>query len=349
MIIANIQSLNDAERAQVLGHFGSKAAAPVAAAGKTKDLEAPAKKQNANKGRPTCHGDFVKKVLEEQKDAMVAFKEANKELKGAHLIFVANYKKEHTEEFTAFEASWKEAHPKVAEAVVAPVAVAEPKPVTVAAPVAEEDAVTVVSEPSGSTELSKMTGQELRDLWCTLLKKPTGLKSSGKLQNKEMLIAEIERLRALPVSEAAAPKRVMTEEQKAKMKAGREAAKAKKAAEVHQTVAKMEASIEAEILAGAEAKEAARVAVSMAAELMGHGEIPEPVANQVIKKRGPKKLEDMTPEERAKHDSKKAERQAKKAADKAAGKPTVDTDTGSDASAPAAPSARSNSPKQKAE
>ena len=40
----------------------------------------------------------------------------------------------------------------------------------------------------------------------------------------------------------------------------------------------MEATIEAEILAGAAAKEAARVAVSMAAELMGHGEIPEPVA-----------------------------------------------------------------------
>ena len=350
MIIANLQSLNEVDRATVLGHFGSKAAAaPVAAAaGKTKDLEAPAKKQNANKGKPTCHGDYVKKILEEQKGAMTAFKEANKELKGAHLVFVANYKKEHAEEFSIFEAAWKEAHPKVAEAVAAPKSVAEPKPV------AEDDAVTVLSEPSGSTELSKMTGQELRDTWCTLLNKPTGLKSSGKLQNKAMLIAEIERLRALPVSAATeAPKRVMTDEQKAKMKAGREAAKAKKAAEVEQVVAKIEATVEAEVTAGSAAKDAAQVAISMAAELMGHGEVPEPVAEPVaepvqqVKKRGAKKLEDMTAEELAKHNAKKAERKAKKAADALAGKPTVDTDTGSEVSAPSAPSARSTSPKLK--
>lgn len=323
MIIANIQSLNDTDRAQVLGHF-AKSAVPAAKSdtGATKSLEV--KKQNANKGRPTCHGDFVKKILEEQKEAAQAFKEANKEMKGAHLIFVANYKKEHPEEFTAFEVAWKEAHPKVEAAPAA---------------VAEEDAVTVVSEPSGSTELTKMSGQELRDTWCTLLKKPTGLKSSGKLQNKEMLIAEIERLRSLPVSAATeTPKRVMTDEQKAKMKAGREAsANAKKAKK--------------------EADAARVVAVSMAAELMGHGEVPDdiaalaatPATKAELKKRGPKKLEDMTPEERAKHDAKKAERQAKKAADKAAGRPTVDTDSGSDASAPSVPSARSASPKLKDE
>ena len=269
MIIANIQSLNDAERAQVLSHF-AKSAAPAAKsdAGPTKSLEV--KKQNANKGRPTCHGDFVKKILEEHKDVAQAFKEANKEMKGAHLIFVANYKKEHAEEFTAFEAAWKEAHPKVAEAAPEVVVVAQPVAAPVAAPVAE--------------------------------------------------VAD------------AKPKRVMTEEQKAKMKAGREAAKAKK-----------------------EADAARVVAVSTMAELMGHGEVPDDIAaltvapEQQVKKRGPKKLEDMTPEERAKHDAKKAERQAKKAADKAAGRPTVDTDSGSDASAPSVPSARSASPKQKAE
>jgi len=113
MIIANIQSLNEADRAQVLGHF--KKSVPIASnaqpkeVGATKDAE---KKQNANKGRATCYADFAKKVMEEQKDAIAAFKLANPELKGAHLSFVANYKKEHAEEFTAFETAWKLTHPK---------------------------------------------------------------------------------------------------------------------------------------------------------------------------------------------------------------------------------------------
>ena len=252
MIIANLQSLNEADRAQVLGHFakGADAPAPAKEVGVTKEVE---KKQNANKGRATCYADFAKKVMEEQKDAIAAFKLANPELKGAHLSFVGAYKKDHAEEFAAFEAAWKLAHPK------------EEAP--------KEEPATVVE--------------------------------AGAMAEK--------------------PKRVMTDEQKAKMKAGREAAKAKK-----------------------EADAARVVAVSSMAELMGHGEVPDEIAvlaaKPELKKRGPKKLEEMTPEERAKHDAKKAERQAKKAADKAAGRPTSDTDTGSDASAP-----RSTSPKEKAE
>lgn len=268
MIIANIQSLNDAERAQVLSHFAAtpaKTTAPLKDVGANKDLEA--KKQNANKGRPTCHGDFVKKILEEQKDAAAAYKLENPEQKGSHLVFVANYKKEHAEEFTAFEVAWKEAHPK-----------AEPAPK--AEPLAD-DAATVASDVVPATE--------------------------------------------------AKTKRVITDEQKAKMKAGREAAAAKKLAE----------------------KAAAEVAVAMAAELMGHGEVPEAEAvatpDQKLKKRGPKKLEAMTAEELAKHEAKKAERQAKKVADALAGKPTVETDSGSDTSAPSVPSARPNSPKLKDE
>lgn len=254
MIIANIQILSEAERAQVLSHF---AAAPKdAGAGVAKDLEP--KKKNANKGRPTCHGDFVKKVLAEQKEAVLAFKEANKEVKGAHLVFVANYKKENTGEFAIFEAAWKEAHPKPK---VAPSVASDSEPL------AEADEVIMPNEK---------------------------------------------------------PKRVISEEQKAKMKAGREAAvTAKKLAE----------------------KEAAQIAVAMAAELMGHGEVPEAVAAPVLKKRGPNKLEDMTPEELAKREAKKAERKAKKAADALAG----NTDTGSEVSASSIPSGRSASPKQKAE
>jgi hypothetical protein len=45
---------------------------------------------------------------------------------------------------------------------------------------------------------------------------------------------------------------------------------------------------------------------------------PEPAAAPVLKKRGPKKLADMTPEELAAHNERKAARQAKKAAEPAA-------------------------------
>ena len=248
MIITNLQSLNEVDRAHVLGHFNKNTSlssnAPAKDVGMSKDVE---KKENANKGKPTCYADFAKKVMDEQKDAIAAFKLANPELKGAHLSFAGTYKKEHPEVFAAFEVTWKLAHPKATE------------------PVAEK------------------------------------------------------------------PKRVMTEEQKAKMKAGREAAKVEKAA--------------------------TQVAVSMGVELMGNSEVPEsapdvaPVAE--LKKRGPKKLDAMTPEQRAKHDIKKAERQAKKASgnamDKVTRRPTVDTDTGSEVSATSVPSGRSASPKQKAE
>ena len=61
----------------------------------------------------------------------------------------------------------------------------------------------------------------------------------------------------------------------------------------------------------------------------------------VAKRRGPKKLDDMTPEERATHDARKAERKAKKAAGLTSG-----SDTGSDASVP---SVRPPSPKLKDE
>jgi len=123
------------------------------------------KKQNSNKGKPTCHGDFVKMICEKMKDEVAAFKAANPEQKGAHLVFAANYKKENTEEFAAFEAEWKEAHPKDAVSSNASVA----------------DDAEVASDASGSATEK--------------------------------------------------PKRTMSDEQKAKMKAGREAAKAKKDAE----------------------------------------------------------------------------------------------------------------------
>jgi hypothetical protein len=109
MIIANIEKLNDTDRAQVLGHFSKSA--PAKEVGVSKDVK---KKKNANKGKPTCYADFAKKVMEEHKDAVAAFKLANPELKGAHLSFVGAYKKDHAEEYAIFKAAWKLAHPKLA-------------------------------------------------------------------------------------------------------------------------------------------------------------------------------------------------------------------------------------------
>jgi len=96
----------------------------------------------------------------------------------------------------------------------------------------------------------------------------------------------------VPVTGAAPekPKKVLSEEQKAKMKAGREAAKAKKAAEA------------AAGSAPAPAPEPAPEADGAASDTSSQ------------KRRGPKKLSEMTPEERAAHDKKVAERKAAKAA-----------------------------------
>ena len=163
MIIANIESLNEAGRAEVLAHF---ALPQMASTGSIKDIQV--KAPNKNKGIPTCHGDYTRMILETQKEAVTAFKAENPEVKGAHLVFVSLYKKEHAEEYAAFEAAWKEAHPK---------------------PLAD-------------------------------LKPEADLKPQVDLEEAGGAVRDME----------VKPKRVISEEQKAKMKAGREAALAKKKA-----------------------------------------------------------------------------------------------------------------------
>lgn len=78
------------------------------------------KKASTRKGRPTAHGDFTKKICEEHKAEVDAFtaqlKESIPDKKGAHFMFVSQYKKEHMDEYKAFEETWKEAHPKDATA-----------------------------------------------------------------------------------------------------------------------------------------------------------------------------------------------------------------------------------------
>jgi len=122
------------------------------------------RKESSNKGKPTSNGDFTKKILSEQKEAVAAFKAANPEMKGSHLTFVSNYKKEHPGEYEAFKADWIIAHPN-------------------------SDADSIKESHEGSVTLEGST--------------------------------------EAPVEK---PKRVMSDEQKAKMKAGREASAAAKKA-----------------------------------------------------------------------------------------------------------------------
>jgi hypothetical protein len=55
---------------------------------------------------------------------------------------------------------------------------------------------------SSDSPLSKLSNQELRDIWAELTGRKKGLKSSGKLAKKAELIAEIERLRSAPAPSA---------------------------------------------------------------------------------------------------------------------------------------------------
>jgi hypothetical protein len=133
------------------------------------------RKESSNKGKPTSHGDFTKKILAEQKEKIAEFKAAHPELKSAHLNFLKIYKEENPQEYETFKAEWALAHPKE-----------------------ESDAGSTIESVTEETTSSE------------------------------------------PVAEK--PKRIMSDEQKAKMKAGREAsAAAKKAAKDTEAPAESEA------------------------------------------------------------------------------------------------------------
>ena len=123
------------------------------------------RKESSNKGKPTSHGDFTKKILAEQKEKIAEFKAQHPELKSAHLNFLKIYKEENPQEYETFKAEWALAHPK------------------------DSDSESTKSSEHSVTE--ETTGSE-------------------------------------PVAEK--PKRTMSDEQKAKMKAGREASAAAKKA-----------------------------------------------------------------------------------------------------------------------
>jgi hypothetical protein len=72
-------------------------------------------KVSKRNGKPTVHGDFTKHILSNHKDQIATFKSENPDQKGAHLVYVAKYRKDNAEEYSAFEAKWKEEHPPTEE------------------------------------------------------------------------------------------------------------------------------------------------------------------------------------------------------------------------------------------
>ena len=70
------------------------------------------RKTSKNKGQPTAWGAFSSKIQSEHKEQIAAFKAANPDVKSAHLKYPSNYRKEHEDEWNAFEAKWLEEHPK---------------------------------------------------------------------------------------------------------------------------------------------------------------------------------------------------------------------------------------------
>ena len=91
---------------------GAGGAGIVAAQGGKKGKKCKDKKPSARTGKPTSYGDFSSKIQKEHEEEIKAFKEANPEMKGAHMTWVGNYKKGHAEEYEAFKAEWTLAHPK---------------------------------------------------------------------------------------------------------------------------------------------------------------------------------------------------------------------------------------------
>jgi hypothetical protein len=149
----------------------------------------------------------------------------------------------------------------------------------------------------------------------------------AKVVVKKVKVAAAAPAMAAPVPIVEKPKKIISPEHLAAMKAGRE----KKEAEAYEAMtpeqkaqhdAKKAKAAAKKATASAKKAVAAVVApvvapvVAVAVPVPTDGSISDSASSSSgsAKKRGPKKLDDMTPEERAKHDAKIAERKAKKEA-----------------------------------
>ncbi len=74
------------------------------------------KKESSRTGKPTAYGAFSSKIQKDFAEQIKEFKEANPEMKGAHMTWVGKYKEEHPDVYEAFKAEWALAHPKTESA-----------------------------------------------------------------------------------------------------------------------------------------------------------------------------------------------------------------------------------------
>jgi hypothetical protein len=160
------------------------------------------KKPSARAGKPTAYGAFSSKIQKENADEIKAFKEANPEMKGAHMAWVGKYKEEHPDIYEAFKTEWAEAHPKPA----APAAAVEG------------------AEGEEAKPKKVLTPEHLA-------KMKAGREAAKAAKAAAAAGAEPAPLSDSEAEKAEKPKRVLTPEHLAKLKAGREAAKALKDAE----------------------------------------------------------------------------------------------------------------------
>ena len=184
---------------------------PVAAMGKVK-------KVSASKGQPTPYSDFAKKVMNEHKDDIEAFKLANPEQKGPRLVFVANYKKSHTDEYNAFLALWKKDHGKTQIVSIESL-------VSVSVSGSESDSSS--KKKRGPKKLSEMTPDQLAAHNTKILKRneAKNVKAAGAEIHEAMEVIFPTIVPSATVTDevvVSKPKRIISDEQKAKMKLGRE-------------------------------------------------------------------------------------------------------------------------------
>ena len=89
------------------------------------------RKVSDRKGKPTARDAFAKMICEQMKAELDAFKATLAKKQGAQFTFVANYKKEHPEVYSAFETKWKAEHPdaQTPEASTAATSIATESPI----------------------------------------------------------------------------------------------------------------------------------------------------------------------------------------------------------------------------
>ena len=220
--LLSLRSQIDARVSVLCGGDSAVVAASSAAGAKSK-------KPSARAGKPTAYGAFSSKIQKENADEIKAFKEANPEMKGAHMAWVGKYKEEHPDIYEAFKTEWAAANPK-AEAPTSEAASADEG----AEPKAEKPKKVLSPE-----HLAKMkAGREAKKAAKDAEKAAAGTESSSDEA------AGGGGGGGGPVA-AEKPKKVLSPEHLAKLKAGREAKKAAKDAE--KAVAEAEAKGESPI------------------------------------------------------------------------------------------------------